>query len=275
MYRNLTLSLILLVLVQGAFIAWLWIDRNSLLQGVIPVRPEVHAAHRIPDTDSATEINPWEAKALAFEDRIRELEADLAAQALLLAQTQDHNEAMEEEFSALEEELLFTYGTPREAGTFMGDLVKQMMDLSKYPQGSPEFMAIAQNMSMSLLSLGPLLDEMDSLEANSAAFTDFQSSFISSFIEFSDGQREQIESIIQRAKLESIAATQGDDIFNTWNAWANDEIRAVLTPEQQAIYETLLSTPDDGPLILPLSGMKEAMVQFSGPPPPPQVDPDL
>lgn len=179
------------------------------------------------------------------EDRIRSLQAKLDELQDQLASRGNETtalraerdklttemEAMRKEVEELNKEWTFSYGSTRDAGKFMGSMLRDAVLLREMDPEDPERAIKARDMFLKFASMGPILQEMQKIDDKPKEFAEFRSSILAEALGLEENERGRIAGVVERYKTQ----------FNNLPAEAPE--RAQLN--EQALTEVTSGLNDD------------------------------
>ncbi len=183
-------------------------------------------------------------KLRALQDELESLRARLSEaeseNSSLLAENRSLTEriaTIEEEVASLNQEWTFSYGTTREAGRFVGSMLRDAADMRNLDPDDPEALVRVRDLFLQFTSMGPILQEMQEIDDKPAEFAQFRAAALGSLLDLDEGTEQQVGGIVERYKAMSLDLEEGSDERADLNNRALDEIRQIITPEQREILE--------------------------------------
>lgn len=200
-----------------------------------------------------------------LEARVEELLAllsqrDAEIQELKIAKRQLELEQQQlaGEVDQLNKEWVFSYGSTREAGKFVGSLLRDAMAIREIDSDDPARAAMRRDIFLKFASLGPILQEMQNLDENPREFAVFRSAVLGEAIGMDSGGQARVQAIVEHYKTQALELEPGSEARVSLNEQATNDIRATLTPDQIQIIDSIpnsrrsmLSAPLETPSIDP------------------------
>ena len=190
-----------------------------------------------------------EARNKELESRLAKLLADLERKdeqlkKLLAAKTEldKRNEEMKAEVEKVNQEWTFSYGSTKEAGKFIGSLMKDALAMRNMDRNDPQNAARMRDMFLKFTSLGPILQEMQKLDDKPKEFAEFRAEALGEALDLDESQRQRVAGIVEKYKTQAQALPEGSEERSQLNEKAIAEIRTGLNEEQQGLMDAIPST---------------------------------
>ena len=190
-----------------------------------------------------------EARNKELEARLAKLLADLDRRdeqlKKLLATKTDldkRNQEMKAEVEKMNQEWTFSYGTTKDAGKFIGSLMKDALAMRNMDRNDPENAAKMRDMFLKFTSLGPILQEMQKLDDKPKEFAEFRAEALGEALDLDESQRQRVAGIVEKYKTQAQSLPEGSDERAQLNEKAIAEIRTGLNEEQQGLMDAIPST---------------------------------
>ena len=189
-------------------------------------------------------------KALAAaEARIRELEAEMAR----LKEAHDRRKAdldgalrdktkldadiaaMKIEVEKMNKEWTFSYGTTRDAGKFLGSMLRDGVTMRNMDPNDPEAATKARDMFLKFASMGPILQEMQKIDDKPKEFAEFRASILGEALGLSEAERTKVAAVVERYKTQANTLPVDSAERQAINERAVAEVTASFTDEQKSL----------------------------------------
>lgn len=194
-------------------------------------------------------IADMDARVRELEDRLAKLLADNErkdARIKGLVAEQDklagRNREMQQEMEKLNQEWTFSYGSTKDAGKFIGSLMKDGLGMRNLDPNDPEAATKMRDMFLKFASLGPILQEMQKIDDKPKEFADFRAAVLGEALGLDDAGRERVSGIVERYKAQALALPEGSEQRLALSQQALDEIRGGLSEDQQGLLEAIPGT---------------------------------
>lgn len=245
MWKNvLIIVLVFLLLNETALLVWRGFH-------AAPPAGEVRSPDPVATVKVASDpLSKLQAEIEALRVQVSVLEAELERERENAKAVLKEKEALEAEFRQLDEELLFTYGTARESGIYLGALIRELVSLQDMDPESPDYQEKVQELMVPLFSLGPLGEELEVLQDKPEPFADFQAAFLTELIHLEPAQYSRIREVIYAGKMTVLDEEPDSAYFMETNARVLQQIREAMTPPQRELWENLMSGDSGGPTVL-------------------------
>lgn len=145
----------------------------------------------------------------ALQTRVRDLDDQLASRAnettALRAEREKlatEMEAMKKEVEELNKEWTFSYGNTRDAGKFMGSMLRDAVLLREMDPDDPARAEKARDMFLKFASMGPILQEMQKIDDKPKEFAEFRSSILAEALGLEENERGRIAGVVERYKTQ-------------------------------------------------------------------------
>ena len=238
---------LLLISVVVAFAAGLggglwWSAARSGAGATLPFLGGAGDASRkaIADMDARVrELEDRHAKQLADNERKDARIKGLVAEQDKLA---GRNREMQQEMEKLNQEWTFSYGSTKDAGKFIGSLMKDGLGMRNLDPNDPEAATKMRDMFLKFASLGPILQEMQKIDDKPKEFADFRAAVLGEALGLDDAGRERVSGIVERYKAQALALPEDSEQRLALSQQALDEIRGGLSEDQQGLLEAIPGT---------------------------------
>ena len=194
-------------------------------------------------------IADMDARVRELEDRLGKLLADNErkdARIKGLVAEQDklagRNREMQQEMEKLNQEWTFSYGSTKDAGKFIGSLMKDGLGMRNLDPNDPEAATKMRDMFLKFASLGPILQEMQKIDDKPKEFADFRAAVLGEALGLDDAGRERVSGIVERYKAQALALPEDSEQRLALSQQALDEIRGGLSEDQQGLLEAIPGT---------------------------------
>ena len=194
-------------------------------------------------------IADMDARVRELEDRLAKLLADNErkdARIKGLVAEQDklagRNREMQQEMEKLNQEWTFSYGSTKDAGKFIGSLMKDGLGMRNLDPKDPEAATKMRDMFLKSASLGPILQEMQKIDDKPKEFADFRAAVLGEALGLDDAGRERVSGIVERYKAQALALPEDSEQRLALSQQALDEIRGGLSEDQQGLLEAIPGT---------------------------------
>ena len=194
-------------------------------------------------------IADMDARVRELEDRLAKLLADNErkdARIKGLVAEQDklagRNREMQQEMEKLNQEWTFSYGSTKDAGKFIGSLMKDGLGMRNLDPNDPEAATKMRDMFLKFASLGPILQEMQKIDDKPKEFADFRAAVLGEALGLDDAGRERVSGIVERYKAQALALPEDSEQRLALSQQALDEIRGGLSEDQQGLLEAIPGT---------------------------------
>lgn len=187
--------------------------------------------------DADNRIRALQEELESLRARLREAESENTS---LVAENRSLTEriaTIEEEVDSLNQEWTFSYGTTREAGKFVGRMLRDAADMRNLDPDDPEALVRVRDLFLQFTSMGPILQEMQEIDDKPAEFAQFRAAALGSLLDLDEGTEKQVGGIVERYKAMSLELEEGSEERADLNTRALDEIRQIITPEQREILD--------------------------------------
>jgi hypothetical protein len=217
-------SLLLVVVVQGVVLSQLWKSLNAADSERVVAEERFRTSRQWRDDEIAslnTRLRAAETRAAEFTSPPL-APGQTAAGSVLLA----HN---------LQSHVAFSYGTPRDAGRYVGQTLRRMFETTRQ-QDPAEIERTLKENELNILSMGPFIKDAEQLESDPAVFAEFQSSLLGEVFAWDDSRRTQARELIRSQKTALANEEVGTDAWNTANLQATRQLIGLLSAEEQASH---------------------------------------
>lgn len=201
------------------------------------------------DDASRKAIADMDARVRELEDRLAKLLADNErkdARIKDLVAEQDklagRNREMQEEMEKVNQEWTFSYGSTRDAGKFIGSLMKDGLAMRNFDPNDPEAATKIRDMFLKFASLGPILQEMQKIDGKPKEFAEFRAAVLGEALGLDDAGRERVAGIVERYKTQAMALPEDSEQRLALSQQALEEIHGGLSPDQQGLLEAIPGT---------------------------------
>lgn len=153
---------------------------------------------------------------------------------------------MRVEIEELNQEWTFSYGKTRDAGKFMGSMMRDAILLREMAQDDPERAAKARDMFLKFASMGPILQEMQKIDDKPKEFAEFRASILAEALGLEDKERGRVANVVERYKTEfnKLPADSPERAEITERAVA--EVTAGFTDEQKSFLDKITAADMSG-----------------------------
>lgn len=152
---------------------------------------------------------------------------------------------------ALNTQVAFSYGTPREAGRYVGQTLQRLFAATRKQDPEEMERSLREN-ELNLLSMGPFIKDAEQLESDPAIFAEFQSSLLAEVFSWDDARRSQARELIRGVKAGVASEDVGTEAWNAANRQATQQLVGLLTPEEQLARQSEIDFINNyGVLIVP------------------------
>jgi hypothetical protein len=220
------LVLALLVVAQGVIVVTLW-QRLGIAQAE-------HASLEQARLDAARRAEAERATLLArlrtAESRLAELTppakpADAPPTGSILLERN------------LQSQVAFTYGTPQEAGRYVGQTLQRLFAARQLQTPEEVEQSLREN-ELNILSMGPFIKDAEQLESDPAVFSEFQAEVLGEVFALDPARRVQARELIRGLKAGTATEPAGSVVWNAANEQATRLLVSLLTPEEQIARRT-------------------------------------
>ena len=194
-------------------------------------------------------IADMDARVRELEDRLAKLLADNErkdARIKGLVAEQDklagRNREMQQEMEKLNQEWTFSYGSTKDAGKFIGSLMKDGLGMRNLDPNDPEAATKMRDMFLKFASLGPILQEMQKIDGKPKEFAEFRAAVLGEALGLDDAGRERVAGIVERYKTQAMALPEDSEQRLALSQQALEEIHGGLSPDQQGLLEAIPGT---------------------------------
>ncbi len=170
------------------------------------------------------------------EGRLRQAEA-------ALAELRARNAALSDELAALQQsqgsgaaEVVFSYGSHRDSGRFVGLTLRGIMDASLTTDPEVARKLREQN-RLNELSLGPFIRDAETIEADPERFAKFQGGLVSEVLELERRHEIEVEALLQAFKAQSLRVEIGSAVWVQLDRSVRERIASLLPPEVRTSKE--------------------------------------
>jgi len=189
-----------------------------------------------------TELEALRIQVAAYRKDLERRQEEIDALMAQLARVEQESSELAGEVDQLNREWLFSYGSTREAGKFVGSLMSDALAMRDMDPDDPEMLVMARDMFLKFASLGPILQEMQNLDDNPQEFAAFRASMLGEAIGLDEAGQRRVEGIVERYKGQALELERGSEERLALNELAAEEIRAGLDEEQAALLEGIPGT---------------------------------
>jgi len=165
-------------------------------------------------------------------DRLARRDEEIEALRFALDNAKRKNEDLAGEVEQLNSEWLFSYGSTRDAGKFVGALIRDGMAIRQMDRDDPARAALAASVFIKLSSMGPIIKEMQNLENHPSEFAEFRASILAEAIGLDSFTQQRVQNVIEDYKSQALHFESGSDSRTSLNAEATIMIRNALSPDQ-------------------------------------------
>jgi len=234
----LVLSLILVV--QSLMVVTLWQRLNAVQAERATAERILIAARQRDEAERATlvaRLRAAEARVAEFAPPVRPVDAPPAG-SILLERT-------------LESQVAFTYGTPQEAGRYVGQTLQRLFAARKLQTPEEIEQSLREN-ELNILSMGPFIKDAEQLESDPAVFAEFQSALLGEVFSLDEARRVQARDLIRGLKAGVAGEEVGTEGWSAANLQATQRLLGLLTPEEQgALQPEITFISSYGVLLVP------------------------
>jgi len=160
-----------------------------------------------------------------------------------LAELRARNAALSAELAALQaprdsaaSEVVFSYGSHRDSGRFVGLTLRGILDASLATD--PELArALRGQNRLNELSLGPFIRDAEAIEADPERFAKFQGGLVSEMLELERRHEIEVEALLQAFKAQSLRVEIGSAVWVQLDRNVRERIASLLPPELRSLKE--------------------------------------
>ncbi|HEY0966772.1 MAG TPA: hypothetical protein VGD88_05245 [Opitutaceae bacterium] len=214
--------LLLVVAIQGVVLSRLW----KSLTAADAERTAAEERFRTSRQWRDDEIASLQARLRAAETRA----AEFAPPTPAAGQTATGSVLLERNLGS---QVAFSYGTPRDAGRYVGQTLRRMFEINRQPDTVELERSIKEN-ELNILSMGPFIKDAEQLESDPAIFAEFQSSLLGEVFAWDETRRAQARELLRSQKAALANQEVGTAAWNTANVQATRQLIALLSAEEQA-----------------------------------------
>jgi hypothetical protein len=182
----------------------------------------------------------------ALQARVEQLENQAAtkgAEALTLREERDKLSEdlakMRKEVEELNQEWTFSYGNTRDAGKFMGSMMRDAILLRDMPPDDPDRAAKARDMFLKFASMGPILQEMQKIDDKPKEFAEFRASILAEAVGLEDNERGRVAAVVERYKTQYNNLPADSPEREELNERALAEVTSGFTEEQKGFLQKI------------------------------------
>ncbi|GAB1489105.1 hypothetical protein MASR2M8_15570 [Opitutaceae bacterium] len=216
--------LLVIVAIQGVVLSRLW-------HGLNLAATELEAAEertRVARQAHESELTLLNARLRAAETRLAEFTPPSSA--TQPPETATGSVLLERNLAS---QVAFTYGTPREAGRYVGQTLQRLFAALRLQAPADVEQSLREN-ELNILSMGPFIKDAEQLESDPAVFAEFQASLLGEVFAWDEARRVQARELIRSQKIALAAEEPGSDEWNTANLNATQQLIGLLSLEEQA-----------------------------------------
>lgn len=212
-------------------VSWLTGDDASLRRALADAEERLRALQaKLEDLEKQLTQRGGEATTLRVERD--KLTADLAR--------------MREEVEELNKEWTFSYGNTRDAGKFMGGLMRDAILLRGMAPDDPERALKARDMFLKFASMGPILQEMQKIDDKPKEFAEFRASLLAEALALEDNERGRIAGVVERYKTRFNSLPADAPERDQLNEQALSEVTSGLNQDQKKFLEDISAADMSG-----------------------------
>ena len=133
----------------------------------------------------------------------------------------------------LESQVAFTYGTPQEAGRYVGQTLQRLFAARRLQTPEELEQSLKEN-ELNILSMGPFIKDAEQLESDPAVFAEFQSALLGEVLSLDQARRVQARDLIRGLKAGVAGDEVGTEGWTAANLQATQRLLDLLTPEERS-----------------------------------------
>ena len=187
-----------------------------------------------------------EGRLRALQAGVEELEKKLAAkesESAGLRAERDKLSAdlarMRQEVEELNKEWTFSYGSTRDAGKFMGSMMRDAILLRDMAPDDPERANKSRDMFLKFASMGPILQEMQKIDDKPKEFAEFRASILAEALGLEDNERGRVAGVVERYKSQYNNLPADSPEREELNQRALTEVTSRFTDEQKGFLQKI------------------------------------
>lgn len=129
-------------------------------------------------------------------------------------------------------QVAFSYGTPQEAGRYVGQTLQRLFAARRLPSNEEVEQSLKEN-ELNILSMGPFIKDAELLEADPAVFATFQAEVLGELFELDEVRRQRYREILLSAKSSVSEDPAGTDRWTAADQRAAAELVDLLTDDER------------------------------------------
>lgn len=144
--------------------------------------------------------------------------------------------SMETEIAERTRSVSFSYGSPKEAGRYVGQTFNSLFEAANSGE-LEEVNRIMKSTELDLLSMGPFIRDAELIEKNPSEFAEFQSSLLSEIFGLDIGRQNQLQMDLESQMMKASNYVEGSEEWLEANQEATDRIVMMLSPEEKELMK--------------------------------------
>lgn len=134
-------------------------------------------------------------------------------------------------------QVTFTYGTPAEAGRYVGQTLRRLFEATRSPDPAESDRRLRE-VELDLLSMGPFIKDAEQIESDPTIFAEFQSATLGEVFAWDEARRAQARELLRRAKTQVTGTEPGSPAWDEANTQATRQLLELLTPEEESTRQS-------------------------------------